>query len=167
MIIRKASSADLEAVLSVERAAFGTDEEADLVRALMDDTSAEPVVSLLAFQGDDAVGHILFTSGRLDPKTPISLSILAPLAVVPDAQNQGIGGRLIEHGAGVLSRLGIDLVFVLGYPGYYRRHGFNAAGRLGFNAPFPIPERNADAWMVRTLRPLSENQLAWIPTLVF
>ena len=57
MIIRKALYSDLDNVLFVERAAFGSDEEANLVRDLLGDDSAKPVVSLLAFQENRAVGH--------------------------------------------------------------------------------------------------------------
>ena len=41
---------------------------------------------------------------------------------------------------------------MLGHPWYYPRHGFTPAGILGFEAPFPIPEKDADAWMVQELR---------------
>ena len=153
MFIREALNSDLDQVLFVERAAFGSDEEANLVRELIGDASAEPFVSLLAFQDGRAVGHILFTKAHLEPKTPLSLSILAPLAVVPDAQKKGIGGKLIKHGLQVLSESGVDLVFVLGYPDYYPRYGFEPAGSLGFDATYPLPEKNADAWMVLALRP--------------
>jgi putative acetyltransferase len=51
-----------------------------------------------------------------------------------------------------LSESGVDLVFVLGYPEYYLRHGFKTAGILSFDAPYPIPEEHADAWMVQELR---------------
>jgi putative acetyltransferase len=44
-------------------------------------------------------------------------------------------------------------VFVLGHPEYYPRFGFRPAGALGMDAPYPIPERHADAWMVQALRP--------------
>jgi putative acetyltransferase len=153
MIIRKALYSDLDNVLFVERAAFGSDEEANLVRDLLGDDSAKPILSLLAFQGKRAVGHILFTKARLESKALLSISILAPLAVVPDAQKQGIGGELIEYGLQVLLESGVDLVFVLGHPKYYPRYGFKPAGNLGFDAPHPIPNKNADAWMVRALRP--------------
>ena len=153
MIIRKALYSDLDNVLFVERAAFGSDEEANLVRDLLGDDSAKPIVSLLAFQENRAVGHILFTKARLESKAPLSISILAPLAVVPDAQKQGVGGELIEYGLQVLLESGVDLVFVLGHPKYYPRYGFKPAGNLGFDAPHPIPNKNADAWMVRALRP--------------
>ena len=152
MFIREALNLDLDNVLSVERAAFGSDEEASLVRDLIGDTSAKPIVSLLAIQDDRAVGHILFTKARLEPEAPLSISILAPLAVVPDSQKQGIGGKLIEYGLQVLSESMVDLVFVLGHPEYYPSYGFKQAGNLGFDAPYPIPEKNADAWMVQALK---------------
>ena len=79
--------------------------------------------------------------------------MLAPLAVVPECQKQGVGGTLVKHGLELLSKSGVDLVFVLGYPEYYTRHGFAPAGVRGFDAPYPIPEKNSDAWMVFELRP--------------
>ena len=154
MHIRVASEADLDDVLSVERAAFGGDDEAELARNLLADPSAKPTLSLLAFKDDRAIGHILFTTATLDPpeKAP-SIVLLAPLAVTPEAQNQGIGGRLIERGLKLLAESGVDLVFVLGHPEYYPRHGFEPAGRFGFEAPYTIADKNAGAWMVQALRP--------------
>lgn len=153
MCIREAVDSDLDEVLSVERAAFGSDEEANLVRDLMDDKSARPILSLLAFEDGRAVGHILFTKARLEPRAPLSIVLLAPLAVIPDAQRRGIGGKLIEQGLRMLSETGVDLVFVLGHPQYYQRFGFQPAGKLGFDATYPILEKNADAWMLVELRP--------------
>lgn len=154
LIIREAGDNDLDAVLTIECAAFGYDKEANLVRGLLDDPSAKPLISLLAFEGDVPVGHILFTKARLRPNAPLSISLLAPLAVVPEAQNRGIGGKLIKHGLKILSQRGVDLVFVLGHPGYYPRHGFTpGAGPLGFEAPYPIPDKYVNVWMVQELRP--------------
>ena len=79
--------------------------------------------------------------------------MLAPLAVHPDVQARGIGGRLVVEGLGRLKRAGVGLVFVLGHPGYYPRFGFIEAGANGFSAPYPIPPENAAAWMVQALRP--------------
>jgi putative acetyltransferase len=154
MHIREATDSDLNDVLLVESLAFGYDKEAELVRVLIGDPSAKPFLSLLAFKDDKAAGHILFTAARLTKthKTA-AIAILAPLAIVPDAQKQGIGGRLIERGLQLLSKSGVDLVFVLGHPEYYLRHGFKAAGHLGFEAPYSIPDEHADAWMVQALQP--------------
>lgn len=155
MQIRKASDSDLNDVLSVERSAFGQEQEAELVKDLLGDPSAKPILSLLAFKSDRPVGHILFTTAHLtnSQNTTTSIALLAPLAVVPDAQRQGIGGKLIERGLELLSRSRVDLVFVLGYPEYYSRHGFKPAGCLGYKAPYPIPDEHSDAWMVQALRP--------------
>ena len=153
MQIREAVETDLDNVLLVERLAFGHDKEAGLVKDLLGDPSAQPILSLLAFDGDRAVGHILFTSVRLENAGDGgSMAILAPLAIVPDAQKQGIGGKLIERGLQLLSEAGVHVVFVLGHPDYYPRHGFRPAGTLGFEAPYPIPDEHADAWMVQALR---------------
>lgn len=152
VIIREACESDLNDVLFVEREAFGSDEVPDLVRNLLADPSAKPLLSLLAYRGDCAVGHILFTKAHLDPDTSLSISLLAPLAVVPAAQKQGIGGKLIEAGLKILKESGVEIVFVLGHPEYYPRHGFNTAGIHGLHAPYPIPKINADAWMVQELR---------------
>ena len=155
MEIRETSDADLDDVLSVERDAFGEEDEAVLVlvRDVLDDASAEPVLSLLAFDGDRAVGHVLFSAARLTGgQGTASAAILAPLAVVKDVQRRGIGGALIARGLQILAKAGVDLVFVLGHPEYYPRHGFAPAGRLGFDAPYPIADKNAGAWMVQELR---------------
>ncbi len=152
--VREALDADLDDVLLVERAAFGGDEEAGLVRDLLNDPTAKPLLSLLACEDDQPVGHILFTAASLEKKErPLNAAILAPLAVVPDAQKRGIGGKLIARGLQLLSGSGVDLVFVLGHPEYYPRHGFKPASRLGFDAPYPIPVKDANAWMVQALRP--------------
>lgn len=153
LLIREARSADLDDALSVERAAFGGDEEAGLVRELVADSSAAPLVSLLAFGNGRAVGHVLFTHLRLDAPAAPAMSLLAPLAVVPEYQRQGIGSRLVERGFQVLAERAVELVFVLGHPDYYRRFGFRPAAALGFAAPCPIAPQHADAWMVHELRP--------------
>ena len=150
--IREALASELAKVLQIERLAFNQDAEAELVRQLLTDPSAQPVLSLLAFKDAEAVGYILFSKVSVSGST-LSASILAPLAVVPEAQNQGIGSQLVEQGIQQLSQAGVGLVFVLGYPQYYSRFGFTPAGVLGFEAPYPIPDKHADAWMVQALQP--------------
>lgn len=150
--IRVALPSDMGNVLAIERSAFESDSEANLVAELLEDPSAEPIVSLLAVVGDRAVGHILFTAAHLEPAAPVSISLLAPLAVIPRFQRQGIGGQLITKGLDLLASAGVELVFVLGHPTYYPRFGFQPAGELGFATPYAIAPQHADAWMVYALR---------------
>lgn len=157
LILRKTTESDLQIVLQVEKQAFGNEkgiEIADLVFELLSDPSAIPLLSLLAVNDNHAIGHILFTNARLYPtKDAISAAILAPLAVIPESQSQGVGGKLIKGGLRLLSDSGVDLVFVLGHPEYYPRHGFSPAGTQGFDAPYPISENHANTWMVQELHP--------------
>lgn len=147
-----AGSEHLSAALSVERAAFGTEEEADLVRDLLGDPSARPCLSLVAYSGLRPVGHVLFTAAPIEgAASALTAAILAPLAVVPEAQRQGVGGALIEDGVARLAADSVDLVFVLGHPSYYPRHGFVPAKPFELTAPYPIEPQ--EAWMVRELRP--------------
>ena len=153
MIIREATNTERQSVLDIERRAFGYDKEAHLVADMLGDPTAEPRLSLLASKNGRDVGHILFTAVTLvGAEAPVTASILAPLAVVPEAQAQGVGGTLITEGLRLLKASGVGLVFVLGHPGYYPRHGFQPAGRLGLHAPYPIPDEQADAWMVQALQ---------------
>lgn len=153
MIIKKATDSDLKDVLRIQTEAFGHNIESNLVNSLLNDDSAKPLLSLLAIEDEDAVGHILFTKVRITGnEDSISAMILAPLAVLPNVQGKGIGGRLIDEGLSQLSELKFALVFVLGHPEYYPRFGFKPAGVRGFKAPYPIADKNAAAWMVQELK---------------
>lgn len=153
MIIKKATDSDLNDVLHIETEAFGHSKESNLVNSLLNDDSAKPLLSLLAIDDGVAVGHILFTKVRITGnEDALSAMILAPLAILPEAQGKGVGGNLIKEGLRKLYRSKVDLVFVLGHPEYYPRFGFKPAGAQGFEAPYPIPAKDASAWMVQELR---------------
>ncbi len=153
MHIKETAPADLNDILFVEREAFNSDIETDLTRNLLVDPTAKPILSLLAYVANQPAGHILFTKLNMSTAPNVSVSLLAPLAVVPKFQRQGIGGALIKKGLELLSKQDAGLVFVLGHPTYYPRYGFTPAGKLGFEAPYPIPEKDANAWMVQALKP--------------
>jgi putative acetyltransferase len=151
--IRETTDADLNDIPFVEREAFNSHKEADLTKDMLADPSAKPLISLLAFIENQPAGHILFTKAHLANNPKVVFSLLAPLAVIPKFQRQEIGGNLIKKGLQLLSKANIDLVFVIGHPTYYPRHGFTPASKLGFQATYPIPEEVADAWTVQALRP--------------
>lgn len=161
MQIREARDADLVDVMRVERRAFGRADEAALVAALLRDPTAQPLLSLVAEREGRCVGHGLFTAvglvgvvvrdGPGDGASPVRCAILAPLAVLPEAQGAGVGRALVEAGCRMLAARGFSLVFVFGDPNYYGRFGFAAAIPVGLEAPYPIePEA---AWRVRGLVP--------------
>ena len=153
MIIRRATDADLIDVLSVERGAFKSNSESNLVKNILVDPSAKPILSLIAIVNNQTVGHILFTNAHLsDKSSQLVLSILAPLAVRPEFQKKGIGSALIKKGLNILERSGVELVFVIGHPEYYPKHGFVPAIPLGFHPPYQIPKEVENAWMVKAMQ---------------
>jgi len=158
IIIRETEEKYLNDIIEVEKQAFGEDSVANLTADLLKDESAKPRISLLAFDGKKAIGHILFTKATVEHgKTNTLMHILAPLAVIPEYQNQGIGGMLISNGIIRLKNIDSKIVFVLGHIGYYPKHGFiSDAANLGYNAPYPIPSEVKEAWMVM---PLSSSGL--------
>lgn len=130
-MIRPAAPADHPAIRAVNTAAFPTPAEADLVEALRNGGHA--IAELVAENAGQIVGHILFT--WLDLIGPDSDCLrgaaLAPMAVHPDRQRQGVGGRLIAAGVGDCRAAGVAAIVVLGHADYYPRHGFTpAAGRI-------------------------------------
>ncbi|MEW8585348.1 MAG: N-acetyltransferase [Candidatus Thiodiazotropha sp.] len=156
MEIRKSTEADKSEIEIVHIQAFGEKEGpeiAKLVNDLFEDETASPLLSLVAVKNSKIAGHVLYTKASITQTTAsVSAQLLAPLAVLPEAQNQGIGTHLVREGLSQLSGSGVALVFVLGHPEYYPRFGFRTAGSIGFEAPFPIAEENADAWMVVELK---------------
>ena len=137
--IRETNTDDFDSIMTVEKQAFGYDKEAQLV------------ADLLA----DKTGHILFTRAYFDGQGALQMMhILAPLAVKPEYQRQGIGGMLIRAGIERLQEKGSCLVFVLGHKEYYPEYGFIPdAARLGYPAPYPILEQFSDYWMVQAISP--------------
>ena len=154
VLIRPEEPADRGGVSEVHLSAFG-DHGRDVVVPLLDDLrrslDTEPGLSLVACEGDEVVGHVLFTRNLLDaPPRLVDVQVLSPVAVRPDHQRRGIGTALVERGVAELDERGVPAVFLEGDPGYYRRVGFVAAGQRGFRTPsLRIPDA---AFQVRLLR---------------
>ena len=87
MIIRQTKDADLNDILFIEREAFNSNKEADLVRDMLADPSAKPLLSLIAIIGNRAVEHILFTTAHFSNNpNEVSISLLPPLVIIPSYQ---------------------------------------------------------------------------------
>ncbi|HEY9404017.1 MAG TPA: N-acetyltransferase [Pyrinomonadaceae bacterium] len=149
IIVRAETPEDVVAVHQVNEAAFGRVEEAALVDALR--AAARPYISLVAEVGGRVVGHIFFSPVTLETEErPHTLLGLAPMSVLPEYQNQGIGSRLVREGLSECRRAGCDAVVVLGHPEYYPRFGFVPASRNGLSCEYPVPD---EAFMVAELTP--------------
>lgn len=149
--VREERPGDEEGIRSVLLAAFPTPAEADLVDALRAD--AERFLSLVAEQDGDVVGHILFTEMTLEPARDGLVLGLAPLAVAPSWQHNGVGTGLVEMGLTRCREMGAILVIVLGEPDYYPRFGFERASRMGLRSLWDVPD---EAFMAMALGPVQE-----------
>lgn len=138
MKIRRESPADVQSIHDVNRLAFGQPAEADLVDRLRDQGAV--AVSLVAEREGEIVGHILFSPVVIhDPGFTGSAVGLAPMAIRPAHQRQGIGGELIRDGLRLCAEAGHAAVVVLGHPEYYPRFGFRPAHEWGLRCEYPVP----------------------------
>jgi len=130
-MVRDAVDRDAAAVRRVIAAAFAQEAEADLVEALQ--KTGDAVISLVAEDGGEIVGHILFSKLQ----APDRCVALAPVSVMPNRQNKGFGSALIRAGLERAKRDGWRAVFLLGEPAYYERFGFRAAKADTFETMYP------------------------------
>ena len=139
LLIRAERPDDHAAIRAVNEAAFGQRFEADLVDALR--RAADPFISIVAEQAGEIVGHICFSPVTVGDEDVSNRNVgLGPMAVRPDAQNRGIGSRLVEAGLDECRRRGKALVVVVGHAAYYPRFGFQPATRLGLTCEYDVAD---------------------------
>jgi putative acetyltransferase len=149
ILIRDESPFDLPAIQHVNRLAFERPEEADLVDLLR--RGGKLLLSLVAVEDEQVLGHIAFSGVHLVPAIPgLAGAGLAPVAVLPERQGQGIGSELCLKGLERCRQLGFDYVILYGHPSYYPRFGFLPASRFGLTCKWPAPD---DVIMALELRP--------------
>lgn len=158
--IRAEKPSDYDAIYDVNFQAFEQENESRLVGAIRKGGSFIPELSLVAVKGDQIVGHIIFSAVAIQAKQgDIPALALAPMAVLPQYQNQGIGYELVERGLMESKRLKHEIIIVIGHPEYYPRFGFKPARSQGLEAPFSVPD---EAFMALELVPNALNAISGI-----
>jgi predicted N-acetyltransferase YhbS len=150
ILIRQEQKEDIDSVYRVVKSAFETMEQAsgdeqDLVNRLRKSEAFIPELSLVAECDGKIIGHILFTKMKIGDHPSLAL---APVAVLPEYQNHGVGGKLIVEGHHIARELGYGSVIVVGHPAYYPRFGYKLASQWKITAPFEVPD---EAFMVLEL----------------
>ena len=138
MLIRAEETNDRASVYAVNASAFESSAEADLVDALRE--QARPIVSLVAEKNRKVVGHIMFSPVSLSGHPDLKVMGLAPMAVAPEHQRQGIGSALVRAGLEQCKQLGFVAVIVLGHAAYYPCFGFSPSSRFGIDSEYEVPE---------------------------
>lgn len=133
--IRHEQPGDVDAIRVVNQRAFGQDQEANIVDALR--ASGAAMLSLVVVLDNQIVGHIMYSPIQVGS---VAGAALAPMAVVPEHQRAGIGGRLVADGTARRARMGMPLIIVLGHAAFYPRFGFTPASAYGITCEWPVPD---------------------------
>ena len=144
LTIKQESKRDYKEVYNVVKTAFQTSsqsdgKEQDLVTTLRNSNNFIPQLSLIAIKDGKIVGYILFTKINIGKHEELAL---APLAVLPEYQKQGIGSKLIEEGHNIARKLGYKYSIVLGDEKYYGKFGYIPAIKYGIKPPFKVESKN-------------------------
>lgn len=141
---------DHDAVRILNAEAFSQPDEGRIVDALR--RACPETVSRVALADETPVGHLLFSPATVQgPDGPVIGMGLAPMAVRPDFQRQGIGSRLVQEGLEDLASGGCPFVIVLGHPEFYPRFGFRRASAFGLRCQWDgVPD---EAFMALILKP--------------
>ena len=151
MNIREEQASDINKIWTINSEAFDTAAEANLVNALR--SSGCAYISLVAETEKKVVGHILFTPVELTgSKDKLKIMGLAPMAVLSQYQNKGIGSKLVKAGLKQCKSLGYDAVVVLGHADYYPKFGFVPSVRYGIKSEYQVPD---EVFMIVELVPES------------
>ena len=130
IIIKQEENTELPVICNLIEAAFANMQESDhqehhLVDRLHKSDTYIPELSLVA---------------KTDSESEVHTSLaVAPLAVLPEYQNRGIGGMLLKEAHKRAAALGYGTAVLLGHKDYYPRFGYRKAADYGITFPFDVP----------------------------
>ncbi len=136
--IRPQTAADLPAIEALHDHAFGPGRFVRTASRLREGVAADPDLSLVAMVGGRLAGSVTMTPIVIGADAAF---LLGPLAVDPDFENRGIGGRLVRATLERARAAGHRLVLLVGDPPYYGRFGFQHVGPDKVRLPGPVDPR--------------------------
>ena len=132
-MIRKSKQTDIDKIAKLMHESFSSEAESNLVKKLF---SGEDILVNLVYQSSDQIlGNIIISKIKMHPDVGLFCGGVGPLAVRPSHQFKGIGSQLMKAAIIECSNLGVDALFVLGDPNYYKRFNFEVSKiRSDYNA---------------------------------
>ena len=141
MVIRDIQTTDLKAIYELINSAFSSNESNEInvfVSKLLAESISPNIKALVAERNDEVLGFISCSPIYLDSYESLTGYILAPLAVSPSHQKQGIGLALVNSAINVLKENNVDVLLVYGDPDYYNRFGFIRSDAECFVPPYRL-----------------------------
>lgn len=149
--IRQAESRDYPVIFELIKKAFEHEEHSDhreqfLVERLTQSDAFVPELSLVAESEEQIIGYILLNKIQIvNAESKNTALALAPVAVLPERQGQGVGGKLIQAAHQSAVTAGFDSIILLGHANYYPKFGYQPANHYDISLPFDVPEENCMA----------------------
>ncbi len=146
--IREESKNDFSAIKQTNDKAFGQSKEGKVIDKIR--KSDSQMLSLVAEINNTIVGHIFYSTAEImhNDESIVGMG-LAPIAVLPEYQKQGIGKRLINESLNIIKAQSVPFIIVLGHEDYYPKFGFEIASKYGIKCQWDdVPD---EAFMIMIL----------------
>lgn len=143
-----------EEVSSLFRSVFSSsegDKEGELIGNLASELSSradnQEIICIGAYENGAIVGAIFFT--RLRFNEPITVYMLAPVAVETRQQGKGVGQALIKYGLNELKNRSVAVAITYGDPSFYSKVGFQLLSENTIKAPVKLSM--PEGWLGQSL----------------
>jgi len=146
MNIRQENQDEFKQIYDLVKVAFQTakvsdGKEQDFVERLRKSSNYIPELALVAEVNQQLIGHIMLTRSYISNcghRTETLL--LAPVSVVLEYRNKGVGSKLIRRSFELARSAGYKSIVLVGDPSYYSRFGFRKSVDFGIRCLQNIPE---------------------------
>ncbi len=161
------SRADIVELFRATFTASEGEEEGSLIgrlaRNIFSTTEDGDIFAFTARLNSLLAGCIIFTRLRYRDDDRV-VFLLAPVAVAPDFQRQGIGQALLAHGLSAMRQRGVDVAITYGNPNYYAKVGFRKITEQ--QAQPPLKLQYPEGWLGQPLSSRDFTPLAGASTCV-
>lgn len=144
--IRPEREKDHSEVYNLIQTAFRTaavkdGDEQDFAVKLRESASYIAELALVAEYDNQLIGHIMFTKTYITQpdESKFEALLVAPLSVLLEYRNKGVGSALMKEGLRVAKALGYKAAFLCGNPAYYHRFSFKSVENFAIEPDHPIP----------------------------
>lgn len=100
-----------------------------LLHTMRNSPSFIPELDTVAVYHEQIIGNIVYLKSHIisDDGNKYEVLSLGPLAVLPEYQRKGVGGKLIDYTRKIAQEMGFRAIFLYGDPDYYTKKGFVSA----------------------------------------